>query len=743
MIDFEALNQRLDPVALLPVWLPDGEARGKNYFARNPTRDDHDRNSFAICIRGSKAGTWKDFATGDSGTDLVSLWAYLHHGNDQAAAARDLQARHGDAPLIVTKKPTASELETFVPVVPASAPKPDFRHHELGEPTTFFDYRDTTGERMFFVCRWDATGDRGKEIRPLTLWQRPDGSLRWRWKHPPEDLPRPLYGAEMLARRPESRVILVEGEGKAQALQAMLSDHVVVTWLGGASRAGDVDLEPLRGRYVTLVPDEDAQRVRLTAAESKAGVDPESKPMLPLAAQPSMRAMIAIRKRLVGVAKATSLVEYQVGQRISGWDLGDAIREGWTREQILSHVHPPEKPSYLPWNTALVRYEFPMLSDKGAIANTLPNFEHMLNAYGVSVRYNKMRKEVDIEIPGVDLGEDDRMNCAMAEIGSVCALNSMPRESRLEYVKRMAHSRAYHPIADWIESKPWDGKDRVLELCKTVQTTGAMDDTFKSLLIIRWMISAVAAIYSSNFAAHGVLVFTGAGGTGKTSWFKSLVPHEMQAILSGASIDPQDRDSKSIALSHWIVELGELDGTFRKADIARLKAFITASEDKFRRPYSMENSDYRRRTVFCGSVNEHNYLVDETGNRRWWTIPVTRCDFQHGLDMQQVWAQILGQYKANSQWWLTDEESALLSAHNTAFEQADPIEEALRVKFDFDYLVRSNFLTTTQVLAQIGIDRPTKAQLNQAASLLRKILGTEPHFDRRARVFAMPPVRGS
>jgi putative DNA primase/helicase len=69
------------------------------------------------------------------------------------------------------------------------------------------------------------------------------------------------------------------------------------------------------------------------------------------------------------------------------------------------------------------------------------------------------------------------------------------------------------------------------------------------------------------------------------------------------------------AVSHWVVELGELDSTFKKSDVSVLKAFITRRQDKLRRPYARRDSVFPRRTVFAGTVNDYQFLHDNTGNR--------------------------------------------------------------------------------------------------------------------------------
>ena len=87
-LDFAAVNRAALAAlpSLLARWLPEGQVRGREYVALNPTRTDRRPGSFSINLR---TGKWADFATGDRGGDVVSLAAYLS-GTKQADAARTL-----------------------------------------------------------------------------------------------------------------------------------------------------------------------------------------------------------------------------------------------------------------------------------------------------------------------------------------------------------------------------------------------------------------------------------------------------------------------------------------------------------------------------------------------------------------------------------------------------------------------------------------------------------------------------
>ena len=92
-LDFKALNETALAVlpALLVRWLPDGFMRGQEYIARNPRRVDQQAGSFSINMR---TGKWADFASGDSGGDVISLAAYLS-GVGQYEAACELAGMLG------------------------------------------------------------------------------------------------------------------------------------------------------------------------------------------------------------------------------------------------------------------------------------------------------------------------------------------------------------------------------------------------------------------------------------------------------------------------------------------------------------------------------------------------------------------------------------------------------------------------------------------------------------------------
>jgi hypothetical protein len=85
---FDRAKQTIDLIGksnFIRNLLPNGKLEGHEYVAINPTRIDKHLGSFRINTISTK---WSDFATGDKGRDLISLYAYLKAiSNYEAACA--------------------------------------------------------------------------------------------------------------------------------------------------------------------------------------------------------------------------------------------------------------------------------------------------------------------------------------------------------------------------------------------------------------------------------------------------------------------------------------------------------------------------------------------------------------------------------------------------------------------------------------------------------------------------------
>lgn len=159
--------------------------------------------------------------------------------------------------------PRTPEWRVIMPA-PENAPAPPATHPKLGRASIRWEYRDSAGRLNGCVCRFDMP-DGDKEIRSLVFAEHKRWGRQWRWLGFPK--PRPLYGLDRLAARPEAPVIIAEGEKAADAAALLLPDYVVITspaaarppvrqtgrrWPGARSRSGPTRTNPARPMRATF-----------------------------------------------------------------------------------------------------------------------------------------------------------------------------------------------------------------------------------------------------------------------------------------------------------------------------------------------------------------------------------------------------------------------------------------------------------------------------------------------------------
>ena len=241
--------------------------------------------------------------------------------------------------------------------VPRGAPAPTFKHfHRQPDDITHTATYQMDGFVLGYVVRF-RTSDGGKDTLPYT-WcvSARDGAAKWTWRQ--FDEPRPLFfpgGVSPIglynAGKPPRTIVLVEGEKKAMALQALLDAgvpgvYLVASWPGGSKAWQKASWDWLAGCTVLLWPDCDAKRTPLTKAERDSCSDElarqvllQGKPLLPVHKQPGMAAMVGIGHLLEAehMARVSLLPIPAAGSVVDGWDCDDAIStDGWDCARVLA-----------------------------------------------------------------------------------------------------------------------------------------------------------------------------------------------------------------------------------------------------------------------------------------------------------------------------------------------------------------------------------------------------------------------
>jgi hypothetical protein len=335
-VDYSGLASELLRRArvILPPWFPNGRFQGNEFVVGSLAGEAGE--SLKI---NSGTGRWADFAGDPKGGDLISLYA-AREGIRNAEAARRLAKQIGfnlspnDSPKYSTNG-NGSKPEPKIVKPPVGTPPPSMYHGLHGKPSRSWRYADSDGELLSYVARYDTPG--GKQFSPWS-WDR--NSARYVAKAWPA--PRPLYGLDILAVRPEASSIVVEGEKAADAARAIVGGtYVVVTWPGGAGGWRQGDWAPLSGRKVLLWPDADRHTVCSEEA-GKYGVEVGG--VLPYDKQPGPRAMAGIAAILSVICPEVKIIDVGIDlDRADGWDAADALEDGWNLEAFETWAAPRAK----------------------------------------------------------------------------------------------------------------------------------------------------------------------------------------------------------------------------------------------------------------------------------------------------------------------------------------------------------------------------------------------------------------
>lgn len=799
-IDFAMLAERAlnAAEALLKEWLPKGHKAGPEWKSVNPTRSDNHEGSFSINMA---TGRWGDFAAGDAGNDLISLNAYLFHNNDQIAAAYEVAERlgiqlpprsggrsrdsaspdsapppaeksspsaetaAGGAEAPATKKPVTE----WVPqrTAPADAPEAHKAHIKRGLPERVWHYRDGDGATLGYVFRF-KTSDGGKEVLPL-CWatHAVSGKSEWRWMHFGE--PRPLYGLDRLAAKPEATVLVVEGEKCADVADSLFPELAALTWPGGTNAVHKVDWSPLAGRKVIIWPDCDAKREKLSKEEKEQGVDPLSKPFLDEFKQPGMKAALQIAEQLHTLdAKVWLVTIPKPGEVPDGWDVADMCAAGqighldeatsiaWLRDHLCEWS--PDAGNSAPSETISTAsdaaagdrerswYSLLHRTQKGEIAPVVANvYDVLVNDekwQGIIAFDEHAQRVCKLRPPPYVNGKDGEWEASddtQTAIWMTRRYHFAPASSTVaEAVETLSRVHSFHPIRDWLRALPeWDGERR---LESWLQKFMGVEDSEYVRRVGTWFIMGmIARVMKPGCKFDFCLVLEGPQGKGKSTALSILAGRHW---FGDTDLDLHNKDAMIALAGKWLYEIAEM-GAIARSEEKRQKSFLSRQVDEYRPPYGRRDVKMPRQLVFAGTTNEWEWNKDPTGGRRFWPVGVGVLDLE-GLQAarEQLFAEALAYFDAGNRYWPTpDEQAKLFDPEQLKREQQESLVDALH---DWVYSQVADFSIATAAMEGLDLDasKLTRDLQTRIGTALRKLGCTK--VEKRngmIRFWYKPPAR--
>lgn len=297
----------------------------------------------------------------------------------------------------------------------------------------------------------------------------------------------------------------------------------------------------------------------------------------------------------------------------------------------------------------------------------------------------------------------------------------VPTTSLHETFGYVARKTPIHPIKRMIESLPHDAVIRTATFASDYMghTPGGLEDE----LCHRWFISAIARLYKPGSQADYMLVLLSPEqGKKKTSMFTLLGG----GWCSTSHIPWGSKELGQHLRGAWIHCCDEMPT--HRAGVDELKAGITQREDWGRAPYAHKHEKIERASVFGGTTNDRNFLVDKTGNRRFWVVEVLKKIDVVQLEavVQQIWAEALAEYKAGVPWYISEENERAVAEHNQEYMAQSVLEEQtlslLHKKVAISRATRQPVerMPLVAICKEIGLENPTAGQEKQVAQACAK-----------------------
>ncbi len=231
----------------------------------------------------------------------------------------------------------------------------------------------------------------------------------------------------------------------------------------------------------------------------------------------------------------------------------------------------------------------------------------------------------------------------------------------------------FNQLPKWVESD----KDYIDELSNTVITT---NQTIWRKFFKKWIVAMVACIIDENIANHTAIILSGKQGVGKTRWLNNLVPGELHPYSYCGFLNLNNKDSDLQLSECFFINLDEL-ANMSKSSLDKLKIMITKDRIRRRRAYGYNIENYTRRASFCGSVNNSQFLLDTTGNRRFLCFEIEEIDLDANINLDNVYSQAMALFHSGFRYWFNQEEIEDVNSTNKQFERTSLEEEVLLTHF--------------------------------------------------------------
>ena len=360
-----------------------------------------------------------------------------------------------------------------------------------------------------------------------------------------------------------------------------------------------------------------------------------------------------------------------------------AVKDERVSAQILEEKQKQAVQEFTDWKDGLA------YTKKGTLENSLYNLNLIMknDEYMKHIVFNQLADSMEIkgEVPWQHPArfwrdaDDAQLICYVdAKYGTFSARNYTIA------VTKAVDDRSYHPIREMFDALPsWDGVERVDTLL--IDYLGAEDNAYTRAVTRKALCAAYMRVWHPGIKFDYITVLNGDQGIGKSTLIAKLGMDWFSDSLTIS--DMNDKTAAEKLQGFWIHEISEMAG-MRKADLEKVKSFVSRQDDKYRASFGRRVTPHPRQCVFFGTTNSQNgYLRDITGNRRFWNVKVSGDGRLKPWDLDQdtvdqIWAETKLLAEKGEDLFLDHKLEALARKEQSAALESDEREGIVREYLD-------------------------------------------------------------
>lgn len=308
-------------------------------------------------------------------------------------------------------------------------------------------------------------------------------------------------------------------------------------------------------------------------------------------------------------------------------------------------------------------------------------------------KYNRVTCQPEMS----ELHKDDLQAVNEHEIYRQLQLNRF--KFGLDNIKSLLKSdfpKAYDPIEDYFKGLQYDDKKDYIDTLSSFVTTE--DREFWAKQFKKSLVRSIACGLGGKENRIVMVLYGQKQETGKTTFIRHLCPwHTKKYFTESPIIGGNTKDTEIRFSENFIYNIEELAG-LNRADISKLKADISKSSIKERRPYQTFEVYSPRRCNFWASTNQKEFLHDEE-NTRWLVFAVKNIDwsYKQKIDVDKVWAQAWHLFKDGFNAELDGEDRAIREYLNDEYRYRRSEEELIARHFKPAKQTEGQFYSSTEI----------------------------------------------